>query len=79
MPSFTTHRSSVPEKEYLQERFVVVLFVADMEEMDPLEALQNVGFVRGLEPLLAGRGGPGEHAHIGQSVKVAARKPLGVL
>ena len=32
----------------------------DMEEMDQLEVLQNAGFIRGLEPLLAGRGGPGE-------------------
>ncbi|KAK9917929.1 hypothetical protein WJX75_009711 [Coccomyxa subellipsoidea] len=31
----------------------------DMEEMDQLEVLQNAGFIRGLEPLLAGRGGPG--------------------
>lgn len=58
-----TRRSSVPEKEYLH-RPAVVLFVADMEEMDPLEALQNAGFIRGLEPLLAGRGDPGEHAEL---------------
>lgn len=32
-----------------------------MEEMDQLEVLQNAGFIRGLEPLLAGRGGPGEY------------------
>ncbi|CAL8463424.1 g2958 [Coccomyxa elongata] len=32
---------------------------ADMEEMDQLEVLQNAGFIRGLEPLLAGRGASG--------------------